>query len=44
MFGVFAFLVFTLSVLGWMLYVNSKDRKRLERDLAEEFDYRADRL
>jgi len=37
MLGILAFSIVTVSVLGWMLHTNSRDRKTLEKELEEVF-------
>ena len=38
MFSIVAFSIVALSVLGWMLYTNSQDRKIFEKELEEELE------
>lgn len=32
------FSLLTLLAIGWMLYINAKDRKQLERELLDDAD------
>lgn len=35
------FSLLTVAAIGWMLYINAKDRKQLERELLDDADDRA---